>query len=292
MKKILLFGCHGQVGSALVPLLEGDCELIPLDIDQLDLTRVEQIQQAIDRHAPDLIINAAAYTAVDKAESDSDICYAVNARAPEVMARQAAVSGAAIIHYSTDYVFDGSRDTPYSETDVPNPLGVYGSSKLQGDRAVLDSGAAALVFRTSWVYGATGKNFYLTMRKLLQERGELNVVDDQFGSPTLASAIATATVDIIQQAGEDLVGYIKKHTGLYNMTCGGESSWYGFTKAIASGLADSPASLARVNPVPTSAYPTPAKRPAYTVLDNSKLYDAFLVKLPPWQQALQETMKN
>lgn len=286
MKKILLFGCSGQVGSALQAKLSHGYELIAVDIEQVDLTKPEQIQEIITEQSPDLIINAAAYTAVDQAEEDKDVCFAVNAQAPEVMAKQVKILGAAMIHYSTDYVYDGSKGSAYVEDDPSNPLGVYGASKLKGDQAVLNSGASALIFRTSWVYGATGKNFYLTMCKLLQERDELSVVNDQFGSPTLATAIADASVEIIKQSGDDLPGFFKLHRGLYNMTCSGQTSWYGFTAEIASALQSPDVKLAVLKPIATSAYPTAAKRPVNTVLNNKKLLDTFSVALPEWKLAL------
>ena len=280
--KILLFGAQGQVGLALQQRLKDGHELVALGRAQVDLTDPIQIIDAININSPDLIINAAAYTAVDLAEEDQQTCFAVNAIAPKVMAEHAASNNVALIHYSTDYVYDGTSSLPYKETDKTNPMGVYGQSKLEGDLAVIDSGAGALIFRTSWVYGETGKNFYLTMRRLLQERDELKVVDDQIGTPTLATAIADATVEIINQGQNDIRGFISQHSGLYNMTCGGETSWYGFACAIADELKKSTSKTAKLIPIPTSDYPTPAKRPAYTVLDNSKLLKTFSVKLPDW----------
>ena len=292
MKKILLFGCGGQVGGALRARLSHDYELLAVDVEQVNLTKPDQIQQIIKQETPDLIINAAAYTAVDQAEQDKEVCFAVNAQAPKVMAEQAHRQGAAMIHYSTDYVYDGTKGSPYTEDDATNPLGVYGESKLQGDQAVLNSGAGALIFRTSWVYGATGKNFYLTMCKLLQERDELSVVNDQFGTPTLATAIADASTEIINQSANDMPGFFKQNRGLYNMTCGGETSWYGFTAEIASTLQAPGVKLAEFKPIPTNAYPTPAKRPENTVLSNQKLLDTFSVALPEWKQALKSISAN
>ncbi len=254
--------------------------------ERVDLTSTNKIEQIITTQKPDLIINAVAYTAVDKAEQYQEACYAINAEAPRVMAEQAASQGVAMIHYSTDYVYDGIKSSPYVEDDKADPLGVYGKTKLLGDRAVLNSACAALIFRTSWVYGESGKNFYLTMGRLLQEREELDIVDDQVGSPTSAIAIANASAEIINQAGDDIFSFFKRSSGLYNMTCGGETSWFGFTSAIASKLTMQAAKVAKLNPIPTAAYPTPAKRPAYTVLNNDKLFRVFSVKLPEWRQSL------
>jgi len=231
---------------------------------------------------PDIIVNAAAYTAVDKAESDRESCFAVNATAPGVMAIEAAALGARLVHYSTDYVFDGNKTTPYVEEDLTGPRNVYGASKLAGEEAITQAGGEFLILRTSWVYGNHGANFLKTMLRLRRERPELRIVADQYGAPTSADAIAEATVRILKRAGTG--SWV---SGVYHMTAAGATSWYEFAKAIfarAGGPAPS------VVPIATAEYPTPAARPANSVLSNEKFAATFGFRLPDWEQQLDAVM--
>lgn len=282
--KILLLGKAGQVGGALTPLLRqlagssADEAVVTLGRADVDLSDAAALAQAVQRVQPSLIVNAAAHTAVDRAETEPDIAFAINAIAPGVLAQQAAKLNALLVHYSTDYVFDGSQRTPYRESDPTHPLGVYGESKLAGEQAVQASGCRHLLLRTSWVYDSTGRNFLTTMLRLAKQHGKLRVVGDQHGSPTSAALIAEATVHLIRCALDqpDLAG------GLYHLTAQGQTTWHGFAQAIMrkAGL-DIP-----IEAITTADYPTPAKRPAYSVLNCGKLQTQFNYRLPDWQQAL------
>ena len=282
--KILISGKTGQVALELQKQLAGLGELIVLGRDELDLTQPEQIRQQVRAQTPDLIINAAAHTAVDKAESEPELAFAINATAPGVFAEEAAALGIPLIHYSTDYVFDGTKPAPYTEDDTPHPLGVYGQSKLAGERAIAATGAQHLILRTSWVYSAHGKNFLLTMQRLLQERPELGVVADQIGAPTWAGTIARSTRALIErwQAGQTGAW------GVYHLTAQGETSWFGFTQAIAEPLIAAGKPCATLKPIPASAYPTPAARPQNSRLDCSRLDREWGVTQPDWHAALGE----
>ncbi len=282
--KILISGKTGQVALELQKQLAGLGELIVLGRDELDLTQPEQIRQQVRAHTPDLIINAAAHTAVDKAESEPELAFAINATAPGVFAEEAAALGIPLIHYSTDYVFDGTKPAPYTEDDTPHPLGVYGQSKLAGERAIAATGAQHLILRTSWVYSTHGKNFLLTMQRLLQERPELGVVADQIGAPTWAGTIARSTRALIErwQAGQTGAW------GVYHLTAQGETSWFGFTQAIAEPLIAAGKPCATLKPIPASAYPTPAARPQNSRLDCSRLDREWGVTQPDWHAALSE----
>ena len=282
--KILISGKTGQVALELQKQLAGLGELIVLGRDELDLSQPEQIRQQVRAHTPDLIINAAAHTAVDKAESEPDLAFAINATAPGVFAEEAAALGIPLIHYSTDYVFDGTKPAPYTEDDTPAPLGVYGQSKLAGERAIAATGAQHLILRTSWVYSAHGKNFLLTMQRLLQERPELGVVADQIGAPTWAGTIARSTRLLIERWQTGQAGA----WGVYHLTAQGETSWFGFTQAIAEPLIAAGKSCAALKPIPASAYPTPAARPQNSRLDCSRLAREWGVTQPDWHTALGE----
>ncbi len=290
---ILLTGAGGQVGSALVPLLAPLGPLVALDRRALDLTDAPAVQAALRQHRPQLVINAAAYTAVDRAETDASTAFAVNAQAPEVMAQVCGELGAALIHYSTDYVFAGSKPTPYLETDPTGPLGVYGRSKLAGEQALLHSATPSLIFRTSWVFSRHGHNFLNTMLRLGQERPQLGVVDDQWGAPTWAGSIAQATLAIVQQASagptpkRSLAEFMQSHRGLYHMTNQGATTWFGFAQAIFERY---PQCTARLQAIPTRDYPTPVQRPANSRLSNERLAQVFGIRLAHWQQALQECL--
>ena len=282
--KILISGKTGQVALELQKQLAGLGELIVLGRDELDLTQPEQIRQQVRAHTPDLIINAAAHTAVDKAESEPELAFAINATAPGVFAEEAAALGIPLIHYSTDYVFDGTKPAPYTEDDTPHPLGVYGQSKLAGERAIAATGAQHLILRTSWVYSAHGKNFLLTMQRLLQERPELGVVADQIGAPTWAGTIARSTRALIERWQSGQAGA----WGVYHLTAQGETSWFGFTQAIAEPLIAAGKPCATLKPIPASAYPTPAARPQNSRLDCSRLDREWAVTQPDWHTALGE----
>ncbi len=278
---ILLFGHDGQIGGQLLPRLSALGEVTGVSYPEVDFTDCEAVRRLIRDAAPDLIVNAAAYTAVDRAESERDAAFAVNAGGPAVLAAEAARIGAGLVHYSTDFVFDGRKRTPYVEDDEPSPLGVYGLSKLEGDRAVMRAGCAHLIFRVSWIYGRKGSNFLLTMQRLGREREEVSVVDDQVGCPTWCASVAEATTAVLADvlAREDWRAVFKERSGLYNMVCGGQTSWWGFARAIL------PPEV-KVVSIPTEAYPTPAQRPAYSVLDCGKLLRAFDITMPDWRDAL------
>lgn len=288
MTRVLLLGASGQVGCALRRSMPADYELHAPGSAQLDLGDAAALADEVRRLRPQLIINAAAYTAVDRAESDPDRAMAVNARAPQVLAQEAAELGAVLVHYSTDYVFDGEGARPYREDDSPAPLNVYGRSKLAGDEAVQASGGAFLIFRTSWVYSLDGSNFLLTMRRLLSERDELGVVDDQVGSPTWAGEIAAATLEILGRAQGELAPFVREHAGLYNLSCSGQTSWFGFAAAIRELMARERRGLAQLRPITTDQYPTPARRPRFSVLDGGRLRQRFGLQLPDWRASLEK----
>ncbi|WP_288375840.1 dTDP-4-dehydrorhamnose reductase [uncultured Pseudomonas sp.] len=285
--KILVCGRNGQVAQALQQALAGLGELHLLGRDQLDLAQPEGMREPLRQLAPDLIINAAAHTAVDQAESEAPLAYAINAEGPRVLAEEAARLGTPLIHYSTDYVFDGNKTTPYVEDDPVHPLGVYGQSKLAGEQAITAVGAQHLILRTSWVYSLHGRNFLLTMQRLLQERPQLKVVDDQIGAPTWAGTIAASTRALIErwQAGQ------AGAWGTYHLTAQGETSWFGFAEAIAEQLKARGLPCAELLPIPSSEYPTPARRPLNSRLDCSRLAREWQVSQPHWQQALIDCLK-
>ena len=280
--KILISGKTGQVAVELQKHLAGLGELIVLGRDVLDLSQPGQIRAQVRAHKPDLLIIAAAHTAVDQAENEPELAFAINAIAPGVFAEEAAALGIPLIHYSTDYVFDGRKPAPYTEDDATNPLGVYGKSKLAGELAIAASGAQHLILRTSWVYSTHGKNFLLTMQRLLQERSELRVVADQIGAPTWAGTIAQSTRALIErwQSGDAAAW------GTYHLTASGETSWFGFTQAIAGHLTAQGKACATLEPIPASAYPTPAARPQNSRLDCSRLAREWGVTQPDWEAAL------
>lgn len=278
--RILISGHTGQVAREL-QLALSEHELISLDRHAFDLAQPASLRPTILRERPDLLINAAAHTAVDQAEQEQALAFAINAEAPGAMAVACAELGIPLIHYSTDYVFDGRKTGPYSEDDIPNPLSVYGASKLAGEQAIADSGCDHLILRTSWVYSRHGRNFLLTMQRLLQEREQLNVVADQIGAPTWAGSIAVATAELVDawQQGNH-------QWGTYHLTNQGETSWFGFAQAIGARLRASGKPCAELRPIPTSDYPTPAHRPLNSRLDGSKLERNWNVRLPDWQAAL------
>ena len=288
--KILVTGTGGQVGHDLLRSLAPLGEIVGVDRATMDLESPSAIAEVVRRVRPDAIFNPAAYTAVDRAESEADAAMRINGVAPGVLGDEAARLGAWLIHYSTDYVFDGRSAAPYREDDPTGPVSVYGRTKLAGERAVAASGCRHLILRTSWVYNLTGRNFLTTMNRLARERDELRVVDDQVGAPTTSAALAAAGADIVRrlQRGDTT------EDGVYHMTCGGAVSWCGFARAIVARLpaiaharGEAPAQKApRVVPITTADFPTPTARPANSRLDNGKLERLLGLRLPHWEAAL------
>jgi dTDP-4-dehydrorhamnose reductase len=243
----------------------------------------DRIVSVVRSVSPDVLVNAAAYTAVDQAESEPDVAHAINAAAVAVLAEETKHAGALLVHYSTDYVFDGTKGTPYIEDDPPRPLNAYGLSKLAGEQAILAVGGAHLILRTSWVYARRGKNFLLTVRRLLKEKKELRVVSDQFGAPTYAQALAQATADLVERHG---VAALKERSGVYHATASGSTSWHGFATEIARLEGIDP--RGRVLPISSDEYPTRARRPRNSRLSNKKLLQQFDVALPSWESSLRD----
>ncbi len=303
MSRILVTGRNGQVGFELLASLAGQGQVIAAGRGEMDLSDPDSIRRAVREIGPDLIVNAAAYTAVDQAESEPELALAVNGVAPGILAEEAKRLGAALIHYSTDYVFDGSKAAPYTEDDEPQPVNVYGRTKLAGERAIQAVDAPHLVLRASWIYGMRGKNFLLTMLRLARERDELSIVDDQIGAPTWSRALAEATRDILKRLGYGQPGFrdaCRAQSGIYHTSAAGQTSWYGFAAAIFAHAASarprrSDIALDRVpvlEPIPTAQYPLPARRPRYSVLANGKLQRAFGVMMPDWEISLEECMRS
>jgi dTDP-4-dehydrorhamnose reductase len=285
--KILLTGVTGQVGWELQRTLMTVGEVIAVGREQIDLAQPETIRRTIREVKPDLIVNAAAYTAVDKAESEPELAMAINGIAPGAIAQEAKRVGAAMIHYSTDYVFDGSKATPYTEQDQPDPQNIYGKTKLAGEQAIASVGVPHLILRTSWVYGLRGKNFLLTMLRLAQEQEEIRVVDDQIGSPTWSRIIAEVTAQIVSQSPHNVSDFLANKSGIYNLTASGQTSWYGFAKAILADNIKQSRKLQRLIAITTEEYPTAASRPAYSLLDSAKLSNTFGLVLPDWERSLE-----
>ncbi len=289
MSRILVTGRNGQVGHELRRTLHTLGEIVAVDRNELDLSKPEQIRRQIQTIKPDFIVNAAAYTAVDQAESDTETAMQINGTAPGIVAEEAKQIGAALIHYSTDYVFDGSKTTPYVETDTPTPVSVYGKTKLAGEQAIQAVGLPHLILRTSWVYGRHGKNFYNTILRLAHEREELGIVDDQIGCPTWSRSIAEATAQLIaQQLDKNNGEYFSGCSGIYNLVSSGQASWYGFAKHF---LELDPHKdrqvLKSLKAIGTEDYPTPARRPAYSVMSTQKLSSTFKLRMPDWQECVE-----
>lgn len=280
MAKVLLFGDDGQIGWELSRLLSPRHEVVGLSYPHVDFQDAVALRDIVRDAAPDLVINAAAYTAVDRAESDEAAARAINGVAPGIIAEEAACCGALMVHYSTDFVFDGSKGAPCDETDTPAPLSVYGATKLEGDRAVQAVGGRHLIFRVSWIYGLRGGNFLLTIRHLASEGKALRIVSDQVGAPTWCRSVAEGTVGAVHQCvGPQATPRAEALSGLYHMTCGGETSWHGFARAFLP-------SETALAPISTEEYPTPARRPPYSVLNCDRLERTFGVRLPAWDVAL------
>jgi len=301
---ILLTGKTGQLGSELNRLLPRLGEVIAPGRNELDLRAPEKISQFVRDAKPQLVVNAAAYTAVDAAETDEANALAVNAEAPRLLALAAKEIGAMFVHFSTDYVFNGSKKAPYVETDPLNPLNAYGRTKLAGEEAIRNSGASHLIFRTSWVYATRGRNFLLTILRLATEREELKIVGDQIGAPTCAADIASATARILANIygrNGDARAF-SEVSGTYHMTASGETTWYDFTKAILEEAAHASQDLSwfaaatqgrpllarRITPITASEYGSRTPRPAYSVLSNSRLTQTFGIRLPDWRTQLRQ----
>lgn len=284
---ILLFGGNGQVGWELRRTLAPLGAVRALGRADVDLADHDALRRLVRESAPALIVNAAAFTAVDRAETQAGLAHAVNAEAPRILAEEARRLDIGFVHFSTDYVFDGSAPDPYRETDVPSPANVYGSSKLAGEQAIQDVGGAHLILRTSWVYSMRGANFLLTVRRLAGELEQLRIVADQHGAPTWARAIAEATALILARCdAPQTVHELRERAGLYHMTAAGRISWHGFAAAIVEWMRTTglPVRCKRIVEIPTRDYPTPAKRPANSLLDCGKLWDTFAIRLPDWRE--------
>ena len=284
--RILLIGSDGQVGWELCRTLAPVGQVIAASMEgkggpAIDLLDASSVRRVFNDTRPDAVVNAAAYTAVDKAEGEPELARAINADAVHVLADLCSGAGVPVLHFSTDFVFSGKTDRPYREDDVPEPLSVYGETKRAGELALLDSAVDALVLRTAWVYGRRGRNFLLTMRDLFRERTELRVVDDQIGTPTWSRLLAEVTAQVLHAVFTGAVD-IKQAKGLYHVTGSGAVSWFGFASAIR----DATCSSCELLPIPTSEYPAPARRPAYSVLDTTKLRTTFGLTLPDWRQSL------
>lgn len=290
--RILLFGATGQVGRELQRSFADAGEIVACDRSSVDLFSEDQVRSAIRQFAPDVILNAAAYTAVDKAESEPERSMAINANAPRTMAEEAQRMNALLVHYSTDYVFDGTKASPWVESDAANPLNSYGASKLAGEEAIRQVGGRYLIFRTSWVYGPHGQNFLFTMLRLARQREELRIVDDQFGTPTTSIALADATRSVVDAVLAGNSDSAENCAGVYHMTCSGSVTWYGFARAIFERAGDLLTRIPRLVGILSSEYPTAARRPHNSVLSCEKLRANFDVQLPSWQAALDTVMQQ
>lgn len=300
MRKILLTGKNGQVGWELRHTLTGLGDMVAMDRQQMDLTDPDSIRKIVREIQPGLIVNAAAYTDVDKAESELDVAMSINGIAPGILAEEAKRLNAPIVHYSTDYVFDGLQRNPYTEDDAPNPVNVYGKTKLAGERAIQAIGVPHLILRTSWVYSSRGRNFLLKVLKLAREEDELRIVDDQFGAPTWSRVIAEVTSQMLAQyyfPDRRPSASISEISGIYHVVSSGLTSWHGFAKKILEYVScHSSRALPRLMPISTSNYPSPAKRPRNSSMSQEKLKDEFGLVIPSWEQSLmlclQEVMKS
>jgi dTDP-4-dehydrorhamnose reductase len=293
-RRILVLGAHGQVGHELPRALCRLGQVIALDRSGADLGEPESLRAVVREHRPQAIVNAAAYTAVDRAESEPELARTINAVAPGVLAEEARALGACLVHYSTDYVFDGRKNTPYDERDVPNPLSAYGRSKLSGERAVAGACGRHLIMRTSWVVGAHGANFLKTMLRLAAERDSLRVVADQHGAPTSAALIADVTARALQCMAQALEG--DSRWGLYHLAAAGETTWHGYARHVVGRARDLGVALKAapdaVAAITTAEYPTPAARPANSRLNTAKLRTTFAVELPDWRHGVDQVLEQ
>ena len=295
MRKIMLTGKNGQLGWELQCALTRLGEVVALGRTELDLAEPDSIRKAIRAVRPDVIVNAAAYTAVDKAEEEPDVAMAINGVGPGVLAEEAKRVGAALVHYSTDYVFDGDKSSPYTEDDVPNPLNVYGRTKLAGEGAIEAVGVPQLILRTSWIYGARGRNFLLTILRLAREQPQLRVVADQVGTPNWSRTVAEATGQILVQCyspGGTRGGLAKKNS-IYHLSGSVHTSWYGLARAIlAKAFVRSGHRAPELIPIGSAEYPTPAKRPKNSALANAKIIDAFGLTMPHWDDEVRRCVRE
>lgn len=292
-QRILILGAAGQLGAELRRRFDSSGLVTAVDRSSGNLADPGQIRSLIRSVRPHVILNAAAYTAVDRAESEPGLAHAINAEGPRILAEEALQLHALLVHYSTDYVFDGAKPGPWTETDQPHPLNVYGVSKLAGERAIQSIGGRSLIFRTSWVYSPHGKNFLLTMLRLGREREKLSIVDDQIGAPTTSIELARATHAIVSGIVSGRFGADSQWAGLYHMTCAGSTSWFGFAQAIfARASAIFGLKAPELVPIPAASYPMPAARPRNSILSNEKLRARFAVELAPWESALDEVMNR
>ena len=303
--RILLIGSTGQVGHELAGTLTRIGEVVVPERAALDLTRTPDVARIIHDTYPQIIVNAAAYTSVDLAEKEPEKARAINTEAPAAMAAAAAELNALLVHYSTDYVFDGSKESPYAEDDTTNPLNVYGRSKLDGENAIRDSGCRHLILRTAWVYATRGKNFLLTILRLASQREELRIVSDQIGAPTWAHEIARATSSMLERHAAAAAGDAPP-TGTFHVTAGGTTNWHTFATAILDEAAKLPSAnpwlsaalgggsivTKRITPITTADYPTPARRPAYSVLSNERLTHSYRLQLPEWRDQLKAALAS
>src|SRR5271167_1143425 len=302
--RLLITGANGQVGWHLQRTLAPLGELLAIDVEQVDLTDLDAITRTVRGFAPDVIANAAAYTAVDKAESEPDLARAINVAAPARIAEECARSGALLIHYSTDYVYDGSKSGPYEESDATGPLSVYGRTKLEGDQAIIASGCAHVILRTTWVYDTRGRNFLRTALRLAREKEELRMVGDQFGAPTWARALAESTAIILARSLERRSKTAAWSSGLFHLTAGGQTSWAGFAQAILEdyetllawpaemGEFGGPLKAKRVVEITTEQFLTPARRPGNSVLSNARIQAAFGIVMPDWRSQLRLALQD
>ena len=299
MIRVLVTGAGGQVGAEMARELAGRAEVVARARAQLDLGDADSIRTGVRDARPDVIVNCAAYTAVDRAETDRDAAHAVNAVGPGVLAEEARACGALLVHFSTDYVYDGTKPWPYLETDAVRPLSAYGETKLEGERAVADSGAAHLILRTSWVYGPRGRNFLFTMLRLGRERPELQIVNDQRGAPTSSRALARLVREVLDRNGDTdqltraEVEQVGARRGTYHATAAGETTWFGFAQAIFDEMLRQRRldfAPPRLTPIATRDYPTPARRPANSILSNDKLRETFGGAIPDWRRGLEEVV--
>jgi dTDP-4-dehydrorhamnose reductase len=297
--RVLVTGAGGQVGAECARELDGRAEVLARDRAALDLANPAAIRAGVRAAKPDVIVNCAAYTAVDRAETDRDAAHAINAVGPGVLAEEARRHGALLLHFSTDYVYDGTKRAPYVEDDPVNPVSVYGATKLEGERAVAAAGGAHIILRTSWVYGPRGRNFLFTMLRLGRERPELRIVDDQRGAPTSSRALARLVRELLDRGGDtdeisrDEVDRCARASGIYHATAAGATTWFGFAQAIFDEMTRQRRldfAAPRLVPIATRDYPTPARRPANSVMSNEKLRAAFDVSIPDWAIGLEETV--
>jgi dTDP-4-dehydrorhamnose reductase len=294
-RRILVFGGSGQIGGEVVRTFSSWADVAAPARADADLASAASIREILRSLKPAVVVNAAAYTDVDGAESQAEECARINAAAPVLMAEECRALGAVFVHFSTDYVFDGEKRTPYVETDATNPLGAYARSKRDGEDGVASVGGAFLIFRTAWIYGPRGRNFPSTILRLARERDELAVVDDQRGAPTSAAAVASGVSRVLRSLANesDARGALEDAAGIYHLTAAGETTWFDFARRV---LADDPRVAEQmcrtVRPVSSRAYSRPAARPAYSVLDNTKIAARFGVQLPSWEAQWRATVDD